>query len=63
MATEHLLEEFPPVTTESWEEMIRRDLKGADYAKRLVWQTPEGLAVKPYYRAVGYSRQAISSAR
>jgi len=51
MATEHLLEEFPPVTTESWEEMIRRDLKGADYAKRLVWQTPEGLAVKPYYRA------------
>jgi len=51
MATEHLLEEFPPVPTESWEEMIRKDLKGADYAKRLVWQTPEGFAVKPYYRA------------
>jgi len=51
MASNHLLEEFPPVTTQSWEEAIRKDLKGADYAKRLVWQTEEGLAVKPYYRA------------
>jgi methylmalonyl-CoA mutase len=51
MATNHLLEEFPPVSTETWEAAITKDLKGADYAKRLVWQTPEGLAVKPYYRA------------
>ena len=51
MASDHLLQEFPPVSTESWEEVIRRDLKGADYAKKLIWQTAEGLAVKPYYRA------------
>ena len=51
MASNPLLEEFPPVSTESWEEVIRKDLKGADYAKKLVWQTEEGLAVKPYYRA------------
>jgi methylmalonyl-CoA mutase len=51
MASDHLLEEFPPVSTESWEEVIRGDLKGADYAKKLIWQTAEGLAVKPYYRA------------
>lgn len=51
MSCDHLLEEFPPVSTESWEEVIRRDLKGADYAKKLIWQTAEGLAVKPYYRA------------
>jgi methylmalonyl-CoA mutase len=50
MDNDHLLEEFPPVSTESWEEVIRRDLKGADYAKKLIWQTAEGLAVKPYYR-------------
>jgi methylmalonyl-CoA mutase len=50
--SDHLLEEFPPVSTELWEEVIRRDLKGADYAKKLIWQTAEGLAVKPYYRAV-----------
>src|ERR1700733_13836681 len=51
MTTNHLLQEFPPVSTESWEEVIRKDLKGADYAKKLIWQTDEGLAVKPYYRA------------
>ncbi len=51
MATPNLLKEFPPVSTQSWEEVIHKDLKGADYAKKLVWQTDEGLAVKPYYRA------------
>lgn len=51
MANEELLKEFPPVTTAEWEAVIHADLKGADYAKKLVWQTPEGLAVKPYYRA------------
>jgi methylmalonyl-CoA mutase len=51
MATDNLLQEFPPVSTPAWEELIRKDLKGADYAKKLIWQTGEGLAVKPYYRA------------
>lgn len=51
MATDHLLQEFPPVSTATWEEAIRKDLKGADYAKKLIWRTEEGLAVKPYYRA------------
>ena len=51
MDNDHLLEEFPPVSTASWEEVIRRDLNGADYANQLIWQTAEGLAVKPYYRA------------
>ena len=51
MASNRLLQEFAPVSTESWEEVIRKDLKGADYARKLVWQTEEGLAVKPYYRA------------
>jgi methylmalonyl-CoA mutase len=51
MATDPLLQEFPPVSTQAWEEVIRKDLKGADYARKLIWQTEEGLAVKPYYRA------------
>jgi methylmalonyl-CoA mutase len=49
-STTALFEEFPPVTTEQWEEAIRKDLKGADYEKRLVWHTRAGLKVKPYYR-------------
>ncbi len=51
MGTEHLLEEFPPVSTAAWEAAIARDLKGAGYEERLIWRTEEGLAVKPYYRA------------
>ena len=43
--------EFPPVSTEKWEEVINKDLKGADYEKKLVWRTIEGFKVKPYYRA------------
>jgi methylmalonyl-CoA mutase len=48
---EHLLEEFPPVSATEWEAAIAHDLKGADYEKRLIWRSDEGLAVKPYYRA------------
>jgi len=43
--------EFPPVSTETWEQTIIADLKGADYEKKLVWKTEEGLSVRPYYRS------------
>ncbi len=46
----NLAQEFPPVPTSAWEAVIARDLKGADYEKKLVWRTEEGLAVRPYYR-------------
>ena len=46
-----LFEEFPPVTTQEWEAVIEKDLKGADYNKKLVWRTAEGFQVRPYYRA------------
>lgn len=46
-----LLSEFPPVSTETWEQAIHEDLKGADYAQKLIWRSPEGIDVKPYYRA------------
>lgn len=51
MTAARLLEGFPPVTTAEWEAAIARDLKGADYQKKLIWRTDEGIAVKPYYRA------------
>ncbi|MDP4267507.1 MAG: methylmalonyl-CoA mutase family protein, partial [Bacteroidota bacterium] len=46
-----LFEEFPPVSTQQWEDIIIKDLKGADYQKKLIWKTIEGFDVKPYYRA------------
>ena len=45
-----LFNEFPPVPTSDWENKIHADLKGADYAKKLIWKTEEGFSVKPYYR-------------
>jgi Methylmalonyl-CoA mutase, N-terminal domain/subunit len=48
---EKLFAEFPPVSTQQWEEVIIKDLKGADYEKKLVWKTQEGFSVRPYYRA------------
>ena len=51
MEDNKLFSEFPPVPTEKWEEVIIKDLKGADYDKKLVWHTIEGFNVKPYYRA------------
>ena len=51
MNDEKLFTEFPQVTTEQWEATINKDLKGADYEKKLVWRTDEGFQVRPYYRA------------
>ncbi|PKO99601.1 MAG: methylmalonyl-CoA mutase small subunit [Bacteroidetes bacterium HGW-Bacteroidetes-8] len=48
---EKLFSEFLPVSTQQWEEVINKDLKGADYEKRLIWKTMEGISVRPYYRS------------
>ncbi|MBO4402132.1 MAG: methylmalonyl-CoA mutase small subunit [Bacteroidales bacterium] len=49
--SEKLFTEFPEISTEAWEAVIEKDLKGADYNKKLVWKTDENFVVKPYYRA------------
>jgi methylmalonyl-CoA mutase len=49
--TRKLFNEFPPTSTQEWEQVILKDLKGADYARKLIWKSPEGILVKPYYRA------------
>ena len=46
-----LFSEFPPVTTKEWEAVIQKDLKGADYKKKLIWNTGERFQAKPYYRS------------
>lgn len=43
-------DDFPPVSTEKWEEQIHKDLKGADYRKKLIWRSLEGFEIRPYYR-------------
>ena len=50
MNNDKLFTEFPLVSTEEWEALINKDLKGADYEKKLIWKTDEGFKVRPYYR-------------
>ncbi|GAA5521717.1 methylmalonyl-CoA mutase subunit beta [Aliifodinibius salicampi] len=52
-----LFKEFPPISTEEWEKIIERDLKGANYKKKLRWQTNEGIAPLPFYRRDELDRQ------
>ena len=47
----NLLAEFPFVSTEQWKEVVIKDLKGAEYDKKLVWRTNEGFNVQPFYRS------------
>lgn len=52
MATNKLnfLADFPAVSTQEWMDKITTDLKGADFTKKLVWRSPEGFNVMPFYR-------------
>jgi len=45
----HWLADFPPQTVEAWRKAVEADLEGADFNKKLVWQTYEGIAVQPLY--------------
>ena len=47
---ELLFKEFSPVSKAEWDAVITKDLKGADYEKKLVWKVPSGMAVRPYYQ-------------
>lgn len=51
VSKERLFEDFPPVSDEQWRSVVEKDLKGADYEKRLVWHPHPGLTVQPYYRS------------
>ncbi len=51
MSEQSLSKMFPPITAKAWKQKIQADLKGADYNEALVWESPEGINVKPFYSA------------
>ena len=51
MSEQSLFKMFPPVTAKAWKQKIQADLKGADYNEALLWESPEGINVKPFYSA------------
>lgn len=46
---EKLFHAFEPVSSKQWKQQIQFELKGADYNETLVWESPEGIKVKPFY--------------
>ncbi|MEO9513768.1 MAG: methylmalonyl-CoA mutase subunit beta [Flavobacteriaceae bacterium] len=51
MNDQNLFGNFPEVSAKQWKQKIQFDLKGADYNETLVWESPEGIKVKPFYHA------------
>ncbi len=49
--TNKLFNEFDAISAKQWKQKIQFDLKGADYNDALIWNTNEGIAVKPFYHA------------
>lgn len=46
-----LFSEFNPVSSKQWKQQIQYELKGLDYNETLIWESPEGIKVKPFYHA------------
>ncbi|MCB0372323.1 MAG: methylmalonyl-CoA mutase subunit beta [Muricauda sp.] len=51
MSDTGLFDKFPKVSAKQWKQKIQFDLKGADYNETLVWESLEGINVKPFYNA------------
>ncbi|NAS11407.1 methylmalonyl-CoA mutase subunit beta [Poritiphilus flavus] len=49
MNSNKLFEEFPKVSAKAWKQQIQAGLRGADYNESLLWGSPEGIVVKPFY--------------
>ena len=47
--SDKLFQEFEPVSSKQWKQQIQFDLKGADYNQTLIWESLEGIKVKPFY--------------
>ncbi|WP_339845491.1 methylmalonyl-CoA mutase subunit beta [uncultured Dokdonia sp.] len=47
----NLFSEFDAVSAKAFKQKIQFDLKGADYNETLVWQSLEGIHVKPFYHS------------
>ena len=49
MSSSGLFGDFPEVSSKAWKQKIQYDLQGKDYSQSLVWESPEGIKVKPFY--------------
>lgn len=59
MSKTNLFADFPKNSAKAWKQKIQFDLNGADYNESLVWESLEGIKVKPFYDADDLEAQAV----
>ncbi|MCG1037404.1 methylmalonyl-CoA mutase subunit beta [Polaribacter sargassicola] len=56
-----LFDEFKKTSPSAWKQKIQVDLNGADYNNTLLWKSPEGIVVKPFYTSEDRTNQKIKT--
>ncbi len=51
MSKSQLFGDFHEVSSKAWKQKIQYELQGEDYNNTLVWESPEGIKVKPFYNS------------
>lgn len=59
MSKTNLFADFPKNSAKEWKQKIQFDLNGADYNDSLVWESLEGIKVKPFYDADDLENQVV----
>lgn len=61
--SKNLFQDFDKVSSKQWKQKIQVELKGADYNQTLVWETPEGIKVKPFYHYDEFEKETAINTR
>ncbi len=60
---EYLFGEFSNTSEKEWKQQIQMELKGADYTDTLVWESLEGIHVRPFYHSDSYEFIEVPSSK
>ena len=56
MSNSNLFQNFESVSAKAWKQKIQFELNGKDFNEHLVWNSIEGIDVKPFYHSETYSK-------
>ncbi|MGB3774453.1 MAG: methylmalonyl-CoA mutase family protein, partial [Leeuwenhoekiella sp.] len=56
MMSKSLFSEFEPVSAKAFKQKIQVDLKGDDYNDSVVWHSPEGIDIRPFYHREDFNK-------
>ena len=60
MSNSELFSDFHEISSKAWKQKIQYELQGEDYNNKLVWESPEGIKVKPFYNSEDLKSLEIS---